>query len=57
MSGQKRLLNAIRTKRVVAIPTKKVERAVLDRDGNTLKNKDGVEQTETVQLYKIRPMR
>ena len=57
MSGQKRLLNAIRTKRVVAIPTKKVERAVLDRDGNTLKNKDGVAQTETVQLYKIRPMR
>lgn len=57
MSGQKRLNKAIRNNRVVAMPSKKVERPILDREGNQILDKDGVVQTETIQLYKIKKMK
>ena len=57
MSGQKRLNKAIRINRVVALPSKKIERPILDREGNQMLDKDGVVQTETVQLYKIKKMK
>ena len=56
MSGQKKLLKAVKNNRVVAMPSKKVERPILDREGNQVLDKDGVVQTETVQLYKIKKM-
>jgi hypothetical protein len=56
MSGQKKLLKAVKNNRVVAMPSKKVERPILDREGNQILDKDGVVQTETVQLYKIKKM-
>jgi ABC-type Fe3+-hydroxamate transport system substrate-binding protein len=56
MSGQKKLLKAVKNNRVVAMPSKKVERPILDREGNPILDKDGVVQTETVQLYKIKKM-
>lgn len=56
MSGQKRLMKAIKNNRVVAMPSKKVERPILDREGNPILDKDGIAQTETVQLYKIKKM-
>ena len=56
MSGQKKLNKAIRNNRVVAMPSKKVERPILDREGNQTLDKDGVVQTETVQLYKIKKL-
>jgi hypothetical protein len=56
MSGQKRLNKAIRNNRVVALPSKKIERPILDREGNQMLDKDGVVQTETVQLYKIKKL-
>ena len=56
MSGQKRLNKAIRNNRVVAMPSRKIERPILDREGNKILDKDGVAQTETVQLYKIKKL-
>jgi hypothetical protein len=56
MSGQKKLLKAVKNNRVVALPSKKVERPILDREGNQVLDKDGVAQTETVQLYKIKKL-
>ena len=56
MSGQKKLLKAVKNNRVVAMPSKKIERPILDREGNPILDKDGVTQTETVQLYKIKKM-
>lgn len=56
MSGQKKLNKAIRNNRVVALPSKKIERPILDREGNQMLDKDGVVQTETVQLYKIKKL-
>ena len=56
MSGQKRLMKAIKNNRVVAMPSKKIERPILDREGNQVLDKDGVVQTEMVQLYKIKKM-
>lgn len=56
MSGQKKLNKLTKNLRVVAMPSKKVERPILDRDGNNVVDKDGVAQTETVQLYKIKKM-
>ena len=56
MSGQKKLLKAVKNNRVVAMPSKKIERPILDREGNPVLDKDGVVQTETVQLYKIKKM-
>ena len=56
MSGQKRLNKLIKNNRVVAMPSKKIERPLLDREGNPILDKDGIVQTETVQLYKIKKM-
>ena len=56
MSGQKKLLKAVKNNRVVAMPSKKVERPILNREGNKVLDKDGNVQTETVQLYKIKKM-
>lgn len=56
MSGQKRLNKAVRNNRVVAMPSKKIERPILDREGKQILDKDGVVQTETVQLYKIKKL-
>lgn len=57
MSGQKKLNKAIRTNRVVAFPSRKVERFVKDSNGNVVLDKNGNAVTEEVQLYKIKPMR
>lgn len=57
MSGQKKLNKLSKNLRVVAMPSKKIERPLLDREGNQILDKDGVVQTETVQLYKIKKMR
>ena len=57
MSGQKRLNKATKNIRVVAMPSKKKERPILDREGNKVLDKDGNVQTETIQLYKVKPMR
>lgn len=57
MSGQKKLNRATRTNRVVAFPTRKVEREVTDSFGQPILDKNGEIVTESVQLYKIKPMR
>jgi hypothetical protein len=56
MSGQKKLDRVTRHNRVVAMPSKKVERVMTDENGHPILNKDGVAQTETVQLYKIKEL-
>jgi len=56
MSGQKKLNRVTKHNRVVALPSKKVEKPILDRDGKNILDKDGVPQTETVQLYKIKKL-
>ena len=56
MSGQKKLNRVTKHNRVVALPSKKVERPILDREGKNVLDKDGVPQTETVQLYKIKKL-
>lgn len=53
--SKKGFKNAIKNNRVVAMPSKKVERPILDREGNKV-TKDGVVQTETIQLYKIKKL-
>lgn len=57
MSGQKKLNRAIRTKKVVAIPSKEIKRVVTDKNGHIVVDKDNNAQMETVQLYRIKPMR
>jgi hypothetical protein len=57
MSGQKKLNKLTKLNRVVAMPSKKVERPILDREGNKVLDKDGNVQTETIQLYKIKDLR
>lgn len=57
MSGQKRLLKAIKNNRVVAIPSKKIKRVATDNNGNTILDKDGKAVEEEVQLYRIRKMK
>jgi len=57
MSGQKRLNKAIRNNRVVAMPSKTIERPILDREGNKVLDKDGKVQTEKVQLYKVKELK
>lgn len=49
MSGRKKLDRATRNNRVVAIPSRKAEREVLDKNGKVT--------TEEVQLYRIKPLR
>lgn len=57
MSGQKKLNRATRNIRVVAFPSKKVERAALDANGNVVRDKNGSAVVESVQLYRIKKMR
>ncbi len=57
MSGQKKLNRAIRNNRVVAMPSKKKEVPILDRDGQNVLDKDGNPQVETIQLYKIKKLK
>jgi len=57
MSGQQKLNRATRHNRVVAIPSKKVERVLTDDNGHVVRDKDGKAQTETVQLYKIKKLK
>ena len=57
MSGKKKLERAIRNNRVVALPSKKIEREAVDANGQTIVDKNGDVVTETVQLYKIKKMR
>lgn len=56
MSGQKKLNRAIRNNRVVAMPSRKIERVVTDENGHSVLDKDGNAQMETVQLYKIKKL-
>jgi hypothetical protein len=56
MSGKKKLERATRHNRVVALPSKKVERPLTDENGHVVLGKDGQAQTETVQLYKIKKL-
>jgi hypothetical protein len=57
MSGQKRLNRVAKHNRVVAFPTRKVEREVTDNMGQPILDKNGNAMTEEIQLYKIKPMR
>lgn len=57
MSGKNKLERAIRNNRVVALPSKKIEREAVDANGQTIVDKNGDVVTETVQLYKIKKMR
>lgn len=57
MSGKKKLERATRNIKVIAFPTRKVERAVTDGNGQPIKDKNGAEVVETTQLYRIKPMR
>jgi hypothetical protein len=57
MSGKKKLERAVRNNRVVALPSKKIEREAIDANGQTIVDKNGDVVTETVQLYKIKKMR
>lgn len=56
MSGQKKLNRATRNIRVVAMPSRKAERAVTDERGNVVLDKSGHEVKEVVQLYRIKPL-
>lgn len=57
MSGKKGLLKAIKDKRVVAYPSKKIKRVATDNCGNAILDKDGNAVEEEVQLYRIRKMK
>ncbi len=57
MSGKNKLERAIRNNRVVALPSKKIEREAIDANGQTIVDKNGDVVTETIQLYKIKKMR
>lgn len=57
MSGKKKLERAVRNNRVVALPSKKIEREAIDANGQTIVDKNGEVVTETIQLYKIKKMR
>ena len=57
MSGKKKLERAVRNNRVVALPSKKIEREAIDANGQTIIDKNGDVVIETVQLYKIKKMR
>jgi hypothetical protein len=57
MSGQKRLKNAIRNNRVVAVLGRKKEVVKTDENGQPLKDKNGEVVVEKTQLYNIIKMR
>ena len=53
MSGQKRFKKSIANNRVVAMPSRKKEIVVKDKNGNEVLDKNGEKVMETVQLYNI----
>jgi hypothetical protein len=53
MSGQKRFRKIIANNRVVAMPSRKKEIVVKDKNGNEVLDKNGEKVMETVQLYNI----
>jgi hypothetical protein len=53
MSGQKRLRNAMASKRVIAQPSRKVKRFVTDEHGNVQLDSNGKAIEKEVQLYNI----
>lgn len=53
MSGKKQLEKACRSKRVVAVPSKKKEIVTKDNNGVPLKDKNGEVIFEKIQLYNI----
>lgn len=57
MSGKKKLERAVRNNRVVALPSKKIEREATDANGQAIIDKNGDVVIETIQLYKIKKMR
>jgi hypothetical protein len=57
MSAQKKLRNATKNIRVVAMPSRKKEIPIKDSNGEQMKDKNGEPIIESVQLYKIKPMR
>lgn len=57
MSGKQKLARATRNNRLIAFPSKKVERPVCDGNGVVKRDRDGKAMTETIQLYRIRPLR
>lgn len=57
MSGKKRLEKALRSSRVVAMPSRKKEVVKTDENGQPLKDKNGEVVVEKTQLYNIHKMR
>jgi hypothetical protein len=53
MSGQKRFKKSIANNRVVAMPSRKKEIVVKDKNGNNVLDKNGEKVVENVQLYNI----
>ena len=53
MSGQKKLNNAIKHIRVVAMPSRKKEVISKDANGNDVRDKNGEIVVEKIQLYNI----
>jgi hypothetical protein len=53
MSGQKRFKKSIANNKVVAMPSRKKEIAVKDKNGNNVLDKNGEKVVENVQLYNI----
>jgi len=53
MSGQKRFKKSIANNRVVAMPSRKKEIVVKDKNGNEVLDKNGEKVMENVQLYNI----
>ena len=58
MSGQKKLLKAVKNNRVVAIPSKKRKDYVTDENGQIMRDpKTNEPLVKETQLYKIKKMR
>lgn len=53
MSRSKRLEKICKSKRVIAIPSKKVTKHAVDENGNILRDKNGEPITKQTQLYNI----
>ena len=57
MSGQQKLNRATRNIRVIALPSKKVKRDVLNQNGEPVIDKGGNRVEETIQLYRVKPLK
>jgi len=57
MSGQKRLRNAMASKRVIAQPSRKVKKLATDEYGNVQFDSNGKAIEKEVQLYNIFKMK